>query len=87
MDFIHRMYVEAEIFTCEREVLALPEEALIREPDRDFVLLLEDETEDQFFFRKFPVQTGVTRQGFTEILDAGESPVLIEGVYILWTEE
>jgi cobalt-zinc-cadmium efflux system membrane fusion protein len=85
--FLNRMYVKAEIFTCEREVLALPEEALIREPDRDYILLLEEETDDQLTFRKFPVQTGVNRQGHVEILDKDLKTILVDGVYNLWKEE
>jgi cobalt-zinc-cadmium efflux system membrane fusion protein len=84
--FLNRMYVEAEIVTCERVAHALPEQALVREPDMDYVLQLVEEEDDQLTFRKVPVQTGVTRQGFTEILDADVSTVLIDGVYNLWTE-
>ncbi len=85
--FLDKMYVEAEIITCEREVLALPETALIREPDRDYVLILLEENDQYYTFRKMPVQTGVTRQGFTEILDDDLSSLLVEGVFSLWTDE
>ncbi len=85
--FLDNMYVEAEIITCEREALALPETALIREPDRDYVLILLEENDQSYTFRKMPVQTGVTRQGFTEILEDDLSSVLVEGVFSLWTEE
>jgi cobalt-zinc-cadmium efflux system membrane fusion protein len=85
--FVNNMYVEASILTCQREALAIPEQALIREPDRDFVLILVAEQDDQMTFRKIPVQTGVTRLGQTEILDENLTSVLLEGVFSLWTEE
>ena len=85
--FVNNMYVETTIVTCQREALAVPEQALIREPDRDFVLVLVAEQGDQMTFRKMPVQTGVTRQGQTEILDKNLSSVLLEGAFSLWTEE
>jgi membrane fusion protein, heavy metal efflux system len=85
--FLHNMFVEATIVTCQREARALPEQSLIRETDKDFILLLIREEGEQMIFRKMPVQTGVTRQGQTEILDKELSSVLLEGVYSLWTEE
>ncbi|MEA3460534.1 MAG: efflux RND transporter periplasmic adaptor subunit [Bacteroidota bacterium] len=85
--FVNNMYVEATIVTCEREARAIPEEALIREPERDFVLILIREEEGEMTFRKVPVQTGVTRLGYTEVLDNSLSSILLVGTYNLWTEE
>ena len=85
--FVNNMYVEARIVTCEREARAVPEEALIREPERDFVLILIQEEAGGMTFRKVPAQTGVTRQGHTEILDSSLSSILLEGAYNLWAEE
>lgn len=85
--FLDNNYVEASIITCEREAPAIPEEALIREADRDFLLILTGEKEDEMTFRKVPVHTGVTRQGHTEILDGEITSILIKGVYSLWTDE
>lgn len=85
--FVNNMYVEASIVTCEREAMAVPEQALIKEADRDFILILKEDKGEQMSFQKIPVNTGVTRQGHTEILDKGLSSILLEGVYSLWTEE
>lgn len=85
--FVNNMYVETTIVTCEREALAIPEGALIREPDRDFVLILIQEEEGEMTFRKVPVQTGVTRRGYTEVLDNSLSSILLTGTYNLWIEE
>lgn len=84
--FVNNLFVEARIITCERETLAIPENALIREPDRDFVWVLLEEKGEQLLFRKIPVQTGVTRKGFTEVLDEDLSSVLLVGAYNLESE-
>jgi hypothetical protein len=65
----------------------VPENAVISEPDYDFVWTLQDETEEEFVFRKIPVKTGVTRGGYTEVLDKDLSSVLLVGAYNLWTED
>lgn len=85
--FVNNMYVETTIVTCQREALAIPEQALIREADRDFVLVLVAEQGDQMTFRKIPVRTGVTRQGQTEILEETLTSVLLEGTFSLYSEE
>jgi cobalt-zinc-cadmium efflux system membrane fusion protein len=85
--FLDNMYVEATVTTCEREALAIPEQALLRQGERDFALVLVDETKDQLTFRKIPVRTGNTRNGFTEVLDKDLSGVLLEGAFNLWSSE
>jgi len=85
--FLDNMYVESSITTLEREALAVPEAALIQDHERDYVLILAGETDGQMTFRQIPVQTGATRQGYTEILDENIDSVLLKGVYNLWTGE
>ncbi|MFO7670032.1 MAG: efflux RND transporter periplasmic adaptor subunit [Bacteroidales bacterium] len=85
--FVYNLFVESRIITCQRETLAIPESALIREADRDFVWIRVDEKGDQITFKKVPVQTGVTRGGYTEILEEGLSDILLEGAYSLVIEE
>lgn len=85
--FVDNMFVESYIITCEREAPAIPETAVIRERDRDYVLLLTEEKGNQMTFRKVPVRTGVSRRGYTEILDEGLASLLIEGAYSLWSDD
>lgn len=85
--FVNHMYVEAMIVSCERETWAIPDAALIREPDQDYVLVLVREEQGKMTFRKTPVQTGFTRHGNTEILDENISSILLVGTYNLWSEE
>lgn len=85
--FVNNLFVEARIITCQRETMAIPESALIREPDRDFVWIRVGQSGDQMSFRKVPVKTGVTRDGFTEVLEENLSEILLEGAYNLWSED
>lgn len=85
--FVNMLYVETKVITCQREALAIPENALIREPDRDFIWSMVAEHEDQLTFRKIPVQTGPTRRGFTEILDEDLTKILLEGAFMLRVED
>ena len=85
--FVNNMYVESSIVTCEREAFAIPEQALIKEHERDYVLILTREKDNQMTFMQIPVKTGVTRQGHTEILEENLSAVLLVGVYSLKIEE
>lgn len=85
--FVNNLFVETRIITCQREAMAIPESALIRDPDRDFVWLRVDEKEDQMTFRKIPVQTGATISGYTEILDEDLSEILLEGAYNMLSED
>ncbi len=84
---MNNLYVESRIVTCQREAMAIPEQALISEPDRAYVWTIVNRSEEQIIFRKVPVHTGATRHGFTEVLDADLKDVLLEGAYSLWTEE
>lgn len=84
---VNNLFVTSRIITCERETLSIPENALIREPDRDFVWILLEEKGDQLIFRKIPVHTGPTRDGYTEVLDEDLSSVLLVGAYNLWSDD
>lgn len=86
-NFVNNMYVEASIITWEREARAIPEGAVIMEHERNYVLILTEEKDHHMTFRQIPVQTGATRQGYTEIVDENLSNVLLEGVYSLKTTE
>ena len=84
---VNNLYVEARIITRRHEALAIPEQALIRQRQQDFVMILTEETADQVIFRKVQVHTGITQDGYVEIMDQDLTGILMEGVYNLWVEE
>jgi membrane fusion protein, heavy metal efflux system len=85
--FVNNLYVESKIITCQREALAVPENALVREPGRDFAWIRVGQNQWGMTFRKVPVKTGVTRGGYTEILEEDLTEVLLEGAYSMWSED
>jgi cobalt-zinc-cadmium efflux system membrane fusion protein len=85
--FVNNMYVEATVTTREREAMAIPDQALFRDHERDYILRLSRVEGDQMIFNQIPVQTGATYQGYTEILDENLSDILLEGVYSIKPEE
>lgn len=86
-NFLNNLFVETRIYICQREAKAIPEQALIKEAERSYVLILQEENEDRMIFRKIPVHIGVTRGGFSEVMDENLTDVLLEGAYNLWPED
>ena len=85
--FVNGQFVETEIITCQRESSAIPEQALIKDEDRYYVLILVGEDNTHYIFRKMPVSIGVIQQGYAEVLDKGLKKVLTEGSYNLSTQD
>ena len=85
--FVNNLFVETRIVTHRRESLAVPESALIKESGRDYLWIRANDSGDYILFRKVPVETGATRNGFTEIQGEDLKDVLLEGAYNLWSEE
>jgi len=84
---VNNLYVEAEVTTCEREALVVPETAIINEAEKDFVWVRMAQTGHDVSFRKTPVETGMTREGYTELLDEDLSEILLQGAYSLSSDE
>ncbi len=85
--FVNNLFIEAVIYTCQRDAMAVPENSVIKELDGDFVLILLEEKNNNMVFRKIPVNTGVTSGSYTEVLDDGLKNVLLEGTYYFVTPE
>lgn len=60
-------FVESEIVTGSEWVNALPENAIIKTPEGNMVLILEKQLKNNYFFRKEKVLTGRQSKGFVEI--------------------
>lgn len=84
------MYVESEIHTASETLPSLPQEAVVNIEDRNFVLLLENESADGYLFKKLEVITGPENDGYFAILNAKELPkdaqILTSGAFNLITE-
>lgn len=79
------MFVEAAIVVNSKKGLAIPTEALITENDKNFVLLLKQEKNDSYFFKKTAVKTGEKSEKYVEIIPDNQinssSKILTKGVF------
>ncbi|NTW23759.1 MAG: efflux RND transporter periplasmic adaptor subunit [Lentimicrobium sp.] len=84
---INGMYIEADIFTGEKEVMALPDEAILKSGNSRLVLVQTSSDGKLMNFVKKEVKTGLSSNGFTEILNPeGLENVLVKGGFNLVME-
>ncbi|WP_299120961.1 efflux RND transporter periplasmic adaptor subunit [uncultured Winogradskyella sp.] len=67
--FLTGMFVNAKIITDTRNSIALPEDALVESDDNYYALLLDEETNDSYFFKQVKIKKGTSYNGFSEIND------------------
>ncbi len=86
-ELVNGMYLEAEILTGEREAMALPDEAILKSGDARLVLIKKAAKGNDLTFIRKEVKTGLSSNGFTEILDPeGLENVLVKGGFNLVME-
>lgn len=84
---INGMYLEAEILTNERDAMALPDEAILKSGNARLVLIQKAARGNELTFIRKEVKTGLSSQGFTEILNPeGLENVLVRGGFNLVME-
>lgn len=84
---VNNLYVEANIITAQREVLSVPEEALVVREGNNFLLTLAEENDQELVFRLTEVQPGVILDGYVEIPDQDIRKVLLRGAFQLSASE
>ncbi len=81
------MYVNALIDVGTNTLDALPQEAIIKAEGREFIFILEEETEDEFHFQRIEVKTGTTQLGYIQVTPLQEmeakNNIVINGAYYL----
>lgn len=80
------MFVDAEIVITKKEGLALPNTAIIERKERFVILKLTDKTNENYIFEPIEIQTGLTYNGFSEIVSntiKETDEILIKGGYSL----
>ncbi len=88
--FLPGMYVEATIFTGEKLVTAIPEEAVITEGKAAFIFVESAEKENDVSYHKVDVLTGLRSEGWCEVTPLktlnADAKVVIKGAYYLSAE-
>lgn len=84
--FLSGMFVEAKIVTATKKGWSVPNDAIIREDNKNFVLLGQQK-QDRFVFKKILIEIGDVTENFTEIkLNQNvnqNAKILTKGVYEL----
>jgi cobalt-zinc-cadmium efflux system membrane fusion protein len=84
---VSNQFVEGEIIVASDSVLSLPESAILKSGNETFVLALEKETNELYYFRKLKLTTGRKNNGFVELTEIPESKkILLRGVYNILIE-
>ena len=90
-NFTAGMFVEAQIVTGTSNQLALPENAVVEMEGKNYILLIENETAEEFGIHPVEVKTGATYNGFTAIENSegfkADSKFLTKGAFVLIQEE
>lgn len=89
------IYVEAKIYAYPKIADVLPVESIVRDAGGEYVFLHEPDSEEtditgEMIFRKMKVITGITDNGYTEVINANTFPensiFVIKGAYYLNSE-
>ncbi|WGF91522.1 efflux RND transporter periplasmic adaptor subunit [Aequorivita marisscotiae] len=90
-NFTAGMFVDAHIVTGVEKRMALPENAVVAMDGKNYLLLIENETEAEFEIHPLAVKTGPTYNGFTaiETIDKlnANSKFITKGAFVLLQEE
>ena len=79
------MFVESRIVVASKKGLAIPTEALVTENNKNFVLLLDNDKNNSYSFKKVAVTIGEKTEKNVEIIDNNQininSKILTKGVF------
>jgi cobalt-zinc-cadmium efflux system membrane fusion protein len=92
-DLLPGMYVEGRIVQGEKSAFAVPEEAIIKEGEKSFIFILDEDSAKEaniMKFKRIPVTVGLTDLGFVEVNLPENVPkdvkVVTKGAYTLSSE-
>jgi membrane fusion protein, heavy metal efflux system len=77
------MFLNATILLSDNKALTVPDEAVVRYGNREYVLQAQSKTD----FRLMPVKTGVRQKGCVELIDSAgilsQKPVIVKNAYAI----
>ena len=94
-ELVPGLYIEAKVQAPETETMALPDTAIVRDKDAEYLFIaqgtqVETSGEKTTAFKKVKVLTGVKEDGFTEITNADDlgdtDKIVLSGAYYLKAE-
>lgn len=86
-NFLSGMFVNADIIVNNKKVIVLPETAVIEADNQNFILVLDDQDDEYFYFNKIKVDIGITVNSLSELNDGvnlkDTDKILIKGAFNL----
>jgi cobalt-zinc-cadmium efflux system membrane fusion protein len=88
-NFIVGMFAEADILVSISKKMALPKEAVIEIGDEYFALILDNEKDGNYYFKKTVLDVGLKTEDFVEVLNPEslkDKQFAVKGTYMLLNE-
>jgi cobalt-zinc-cadmium efflux system membrane fusion protein len=86
MKFITGMFVEADIICDSKKEISLPKSAIIQDENNYFALILADEKENKYQFKKIKLTIGLEDENYVQVKNPEvfeNKKVLTKGVFML----
>ena len=86
MKFITGMFVEADIICDSKKEISLPKSAIIQDENNYFALILADEKENKYQFKKVKLTIGLQDENYVQVKNyevLENKKVLTKGVFML----
>lgn len=86
-NLVNNQFAEGDVSVSSDPALSVPESAILYSENESFLLVLENETDEAYYFKPIPVATGRKTNNYIELL--GEPPVgkvLTNGIYNIQVE-
>lgn len=86
--FVYKAFVQAQVITKQHEGLGLPEDALVKQGDDIYYLVVGEQDDQGYSLTMKKAETGKRFNGYVEVMNASaDEQVVIAGVYNLSVEE
>lgn len=84
INLVNNQFFEGQIDVDSFSATALPLDAIIKSENGNYILSLEKQTNESYFFKKIEVDTGSENNGFIEIKKLPElKQIIVKGIYNL----
>ncbi len=81
-NLVNNQFVEGDVYVTSDSALSVPETAVLYSENDSYLLALENETNEAYFFKPVKIETGRKTNNFVELLvQLPDEKVLIKGIY------
>lgn len=85
--FINNQYIEGNIIASSSSLLSVPETAILKSEEHNYILILEKEDTENYYFKKQQVKPGKQKDGMVELTEIPKTAkILVSGGYNIVVE-